>query len=184
MINRPLLTMLIISPIVAAQSMPTLALEAPKTQPANIESHAQTSIYSNAEVRSILNGLGFTEAPEVGADYPLTSYNGTLKDQVTIDAVKAFQKRNRLKVTGRIDAQTRRTLERVMKTLHQQLNEFMGANLQRERPIYGRRTIEVVRIFQHQIGAAIQDGIARQSDRQQLQKLTDSHSHSSNNMGN
>jgi hypothetical protein len=71
-----------------------------------------------------------------------------------------------------------------MKTLHQQLNDFMGANLQLERPTYDRRTIEVVRIFQHQIGAATQDGIARLSDRQQLQQLTDSHSHSSNNMGN
>ncbi|MBW4422496.1 MAG: peptidoglycan-binding protein [Myxacorys californica WJT36-NPBG1] len=163
---------------------PVLALEAPKSHSSNTQSQVQTSMYSNAEVRSILNGLGFTEAPEVGAEYPFTSYNGALNDRVTIDAIKAFQKRYRLKVTGRIDAQTRRTLQRVMKTLHQQLNEFMGADLELAHPTYDRRTIGVVQIFQHQIGAAIQDGIARTSDRQQLQKLIDSHSRSSNNMGN
>jgi hypothetical protein len=160
-----------------------LALEAPKSQPSNAQ-HVQTSMYSNAEIRSILNGLGFTDAPEVGADYPFTSYNGALNDRVTIDAIKAFQKRYRLKVTGRVDAQTRRTLERVMKTLHQQLNDFMGSDLQLSHPTYDRRTIGVVQIFQHQIGSDIQDGIARSSDRQQLQKLSDAHAHSSNNMGN
>lgn len=161
-----------------------LALESLTSQSSNTQSHVQTSMYSNAEVRSILNGLGFTDAPEVGAEYPFTSYNGALNDRVTIDAIKAFQKRYRLKVTGRVDAQTRRTLERVMKTLHQQLNDFMGASLELAHPTYDRRTIGVVQIFQHQIGSDIQDGIARISDRQQLQKLSDAHAHSSNNMGN
>lgn len=165
-------------------SVPALAFEAPKSHSSNTQSRIQTSIYSNAEVRSILNGLGFTEAPEVGSEYPFTSYNGALNDRVTIDAIKAFQKRYRLKISGRIDAQTQRTLQRVMKTLHQQLNEFMGADLRLAHPTYDRRTIGVVQIFQHQIGAAIQDGIARTSDRQQLQKLSDSNSRSSNNMGN
>jgi hypothetical protein len=66
---------------------PTQAIEAAKAQPLTSSVHNQASVYSNAEVRSILNGLGFTEAPEVGADYPFTSYNGALSDRVTIEAI-------------------------------------------------------------------------------------------------
>lgn len=155
-----------------------------KAQPLTPPVHNQASIYSNAEVRSILNGLGFTEAPEVGADYPFTSYNGALSDRVTIAAIKAFQKRYHLKVTARADARTQRTLEQTMKTLHQQLNDFMGSSLSIEHPTYDQRTISVVRIFQHGLGSAIQDGVIRLSDRQQLQKLSDAHARVSNNMGN
>ncbi len=75
-------------------------------------------------------------------------------------------------------------LERTMKTLHQQLNDFMGSNLPIEQPTYNQSTISVVQIFQHGLGSAIQDGVIRLSDRQQLQKLSDAHAHVSNNMGN
>jgi peptidoglycan hydrolase-like protein with peptidoglycan-binding domain len=167
-------------PLLAA---PMEALEA-VGQPSTSQVQVQVSTYNNAEVRSILNGLGFTEAPEIGADYPFTSYNGALNDRVTIEVIKAFQKQYRLKVTGRIDASTQRTLARTMKALHQQLNDFMGLDLLIVRPTYDRRTIGVVQIFQHQIGSATQDGIARKSAWQQLQKLSDSHSRSSDNMGN
>ncbi len=131
-------------------------------------------IYSNSQLRSILNGLGYREKVPVDSFYfPLTSDNSALIDHRTVQAIKKFQQeyQEQLKIDGIAGAQTMAMAEKAINTLQDELNAVVNANLSAHRPFYEPLTVAAVKKLQALISVE-QDGIASYSVRDRLYDLT------------
>ncbi len=114
--------------------------------------------YTNAQFRSILNGLGHREKTSSDpSSFPISNDNSPLTDEPTVQAIKNFQQEYQLKVDGTAGAQTLAKAEQVIKGLHNELNVTVNAGLPDNQPFYGPQTVEAVKKFQQRF---IQDGIA------------------------
>ncbi|MBW4418746.1 MAG: peptidoglycan-binding protein [Myxacorys californica WJT36-NPBG1] len=123
--------------------------------------------YTNAQFRSILNGLGFGYVPEGELTDPISTDNNPLIDRVTRDAIEDFQKYFNLQVDGIAGAKTMAMAERQMRVLQAELNQVVGANLPKNQPFYGPRTISAIKEFQRRYGF-VPDGFAVLPVRQKL----------------
>lgn len=123
--------------------------------------------YTNAQFRSILNGLGFGYVPEGELTDPISTNNNPLIDRVTRDAIEDFQKYFNLQVDGIAGSKTMAMAEREMRVIQFELNQVIGANLPKDQPFYGPRTTAAVKEFQRRYGFVV-DGFARLPVRQKL----------------
>lgn len=131
-------------------------------------------IYSNSQLRSILNGLGYCERVPVDSFYfPLTSDNSALIDCRTVQAIKKFQQeyQEQLKVDGIAGQQTMMMAQKVIRNLQDELNIVIDACLSSYRPFYEPVTVTAVKKFQILTNIK-QDGIASYSVRAKLYDLT------------
>lgn len=126
--------------------------------------------YTNAQLRSILNGYGFGSAPEPDPIFPISSYEGPLTDKVTVDAIKAFQAYFKLKVDGIAGPITMAKAEQAMRILQDNLNRVIRANIPPNQPFYGPRTVAAVKEFERRYGYNV-DGVANLVVRQRLNDL-------------
>lgn len=114
--------------------------------------------YTNAQFRSILNGLGHRQKTSSDtADFPISNDNSPLTDEATVKAIKSFQGEYKLTVDGVAGATTIAKAEQVMKILHNELNTTVNAGLPDNQPFYGPQTVAGVKKFQAKY---LQDGIA------------------------
>jgi peptidoglycan hydrolase-like protein with peptidoglycan-binding domain len=126
--------------------------------------------YTNAQLRSILNGHGFGYAPEPDPSFPISSFNGPLTDKVTVDAIKAFQTYFQLQVDGIAGPITRGKAAQVMRVLQANLNLVVKANIPANQPFYGPKTVAAVKEFQRRYGYPA-NGVATLPVRQHLNTL-------------
>lgn len=127
--------------------------------------------YTNAQFRSILNGFGYGYAPEPDPSFPLSSFDGPMIDQVTVEAIEAFQAYFNLTVDGIVGPQTMAKAEQAMRVLQAELNQVVGAGLPQDQPFYGPRTVAAVKEFQRRYGFFI-DGVANLTVRRKLLELS------------
>jgi murein L,D-transpeptidase YcbB/YkuD len=124
--------------------------------------------YTNAQFRNILNGLGHRR--HLSTDdfrFPVTNDNSPLTDTVTIEGIKRFQSEYQLVIDGIVGSITMAKAEQVMKIIQDELNQFVGAGIPKNKPFYGPQTCAAVKIFQGQIGWW-QDGVATYQVRKKL----------------
>ncbi len=126
--------------------------------------------YTNAQLRSILNGHGFGYTPEPDQNFPISSYEGPLTDKVTVDAIKAFQTYFQLEVDGIAGPITMAKAEQAMRILQYNLNLVIKAGLPTNQPFYGPKTVAAVKEFERRYGYQV-DGVANLSVRQRLNDL-------------
>lgn len=126
--------------------------------------------YTNAQLRSILNGHGFGYCPEPDPYFPISSFDGPLTDQVTVEAIKAFQTYFQLKVDGIAGPITMAKAEQAMRILQSNLNLVIKANLPANQPFYGPKTVAAVKEFERRYGYPV-DGVANLSVRKRLNDL-------------
>ncbi len=127
--------------------------------------------YSNAQVRSILQGFGFLYPPEGELSSPISQDNSPLVDSVTIDAIKDFQAYYELKVDGIVGPITMAKAEQAMRILQDHLNRIINANLPLDQPFYGPKTTAAVVTFQQRYGFFPTNGFATLPLRQRLYDL-------------
>lgn len=122
--------------------------------------------YTNAQFRSILNGLGHREKTTSDSiNFPVTSDNSPLTDDRTVQAIKNFQAEYGLAVDGIAGSKTMAKAEQVMKILHNELNATVNAGLPQDQPFYGSLTVASVKKFQAKF---LQDGVASNPVRLEL----------------
>lgn len=130
----------------------------------------ESMFYTNAQFRSILNGLGFKEQGNNEPDFPLSNNNASLTDDATVQAIEQFQTYFHLVSDGIAGSQTMATAERKMSMIHTQLNQVFGTHIPDNYLFYNTLTIEAIQRFQTEYNFAI-DGIASLPIRQQLYLL-------------
>jgi peptidoglycan hydrolase-like protein with peptidoglycan-binding domain len=125
--------------------------------------------YTNAEIRSILNGLGIRSrvfsGDRTNPTFPYTEDNSALTDTVTQNAIRKFQTEHNLSVYGIVGPVTTAKLEQVMRILHRELNAVVDPSFPTDQPFYGLQTIATVRMYQRQLA---EDGIATLPVREKL----------------
>lgn len=125
--------------------------------------------YTNAQVRSILNGLGFRSrifsSDRANPSFPYTEDNSALTDPTTQHAIRKFQTEYKLGVDGIAGPETKAKLEQVMRILHDELKALIDPNFPTDEPFYGLQTIATVRTYQRQLA---EDGIATLPVREKL----------------
>ncbi|MBD2435439.1 peptidoglycan-binding protein [Nostoc sp. FACHB-110] len=105
--------------------------------------------YTNAQFRSILFGLGYL-SPELAVfdqDFPLTSDNSPLTGNKTIQAIKNFQADYGLTADGIVGAKTMAQAEKVISILQYELNVVVQADIPKDHPFYGPKTVAAVKKF-------------------------------------
>lgn len=127
--------------------------------------------YTNAQFRSILNGFGYGYAPEPDPYFPLSSFAGPMVDQVTVEAIGAFQRYFNLTVDGIVGPRTMAKAEQAMRVLQTELNQVINAGLPQNQPFYGPRTVAAVKEFQRRYGFSV-DGVASLNVRHKLLELS------------
>jgi peptidoglycan hydrolase-like protein with peptidoglycan-binding domain len=75
-------------------------------------------IYTNAQFRSILNGLGYREELPSDRYYPLSYDESPMTDEITVEAIMAFQAYFNLEVDGIVGPETMHMASVEMETLH------------------------------------------------------------------
>lgn len=126
--------------------------------------------YTNAQFRSILNGLGFKGQGNNESRFPLSDNHTSLTDDATVQAIEQFQTYFHPVSDGIAGSQTMATAERKMNMIHAELNQVLGTNLSVNQPFYSTFTIEAIQQFQAKYNFAI-DGVASLPIRQQLYLL-------------
>jgi peptidoglycan hydrolase-like protein with peptidoglycan-binding domain len=125
--------------------------------------------YTNAQIRSILNGLGFRSrvfsSDRANPTFPYTEDNSALTDAVTQHAIRKFQTEYKLTIDGIAGPATKAKLEQVMSILHRELKALVDPNFPTNEPFYGLQTIAAMRTFQRQLA---EDGIATLPVREKL----------------
>lgn len=110
------------------------------------------TIYTNAQFRSILFGLGYLAEefanpafgfPYTTDDSPFTGYN-------TLQAIKTLQVDYGLEVDGIVGVKTMAKAEEVILTLQYQLNIVVNADIPKNQPFYGPKTVQAVKKFEAQ----------------------------------
>ncbi len=125
-------------------------------------------IYTNAQFRSILNGLGYREELPSDRYYPISYDESPITDEPTVEVVMAFQAYFNLAVDGIVGPETMYMASVEMETLHMELNQVMGSNIPVGEPFYGPLTIAVVQDFERVNGDFAIDGVASLPVRQLL----------------
>lgn len=110
--------------------------------------------FINAQIRSILNGLGFKSRDLNEPDFPLSSDNSPLEDQQTVRAIVAFQKYFNLTQDGIAGSQTKAVAERALDVIHYELDVVIQPEprLRPQAPLYGPQTAQAVSQFRRQYG--------------------------------
>jgi peptidoglycan hydrolase-like protein with peptidoglycan-binding domain len=125
--------------------------------------------YTNAQIRSILNGLGFRSRvfgnDRANPSFPYTEDNSPLTDPTTQHAIRKFQTEYKLAVDGIAGAATKAKLEEVMRILHDELRALVDPNFPTNQPFYGLQTIAAIRTYQRLLA---EDGIATLPVREKL----------------
>lgn len=127
-------------------------------------------LYTNAQFRSILNGLGFKGQGNNEPSFPLSDNDASLTDDATVQAIEQFQTYFHLVSDGVAGSQTMATAERKMNMIHTELNQVLGTDLPANQPFYGTFTIKAIQQFQTEYNFVI-DGVASLPIRQQLYLL-------------
>lgn len=108
--------------------------------------------YTNAQFRSILNGLGFSHEIEDSLRFPITDNNSPMNDWATLEGIRAFQSYFQLRVDGIVGPKTVAKAEQAMRILQADLNKVVQANLPSNQPFYGPKTTAAVKEFQRRYG--------------------------------
>jgi hypothetical protein len=87
-----------------------------------------TYAYTNAEIRSILNGLGFKQRGTNEFHFPISSNNSPLNDVMTVEAVRRFQTYFNLTVDGIVGPQTKAMAEKAMYVIQHELDLVVKPN--------------------------------------------------------
>jgi len=117
--------------------------------------------YTNAQLRSILNGLGYTRPDDVlDAAFPLSIEDSPLTNPSYVQAIQKFQLDHQLEVNGTLDSITLKTIQTVMQALISDLNQANYPGLPLDHPVYDATTIAAVKLVQQRLPA---DGIASHS---------------------
>ncbi len=125
-------------------------------------------IYTNAQFRSILNGLGYREELPSDRYYPISYDESPITDEPTVEAVMAFQTYFNLAADGIVGPETMYMASVEMETLHMELNQVMNSNIPVGEPFYGPLTVNAVQDFERVNGYFAIDGIASLPVRQAL----------------
>lgn len=113
-----------------------------------------TYAYTNAQFRSILNGLGFRK-PGIGEPkFPVSSDNTPMSDNATVQAIITFQQYFGLNPDGIVGPLTMGKAEKQMHVIHYELDLIMQPNppLRPQPPLYGPQTSAAVRDFRRRYG--------------------------------
>jgi peptidoglycan hydrolase-like protein with peptidoglycan-binding domain len=136
--------------------------------------------YTNAQIRSILNGLGYRNPDLNEFDFPLSSDNSPLKEAKTVQAIKDFQSYFGLVPDGVVGSNTKAKVERQMYIIHYELDLVMKPNpplRPQNIPLYGPQTAQAVNDFRRRYGFEPDrninnDRVADLPVRRQLDELT------------
>lgn len=128
-----------------------------------------TMIYTNAQLRSILNGLGYANPNETD-QFPLSTDDSPLTDMICVQAIQKFQIEHQLEASGVIDAPTLSAIVQVMQNLISELNRVNPTAISLDRPVYDAAMIAAVKLIQQRIPA---NGIASHSLQVALAKQQD-----------
>jgi peptidoglycan hydrolase-like protein with peptidoglycan-binding domain len=138
-----------------------------------------TYAYTNAQFRSILNGLGFRKPGKSEPKFPVSSDNSPMSDNATVQAIIAFQRYFGLSPDGIVGPQTRDKAEKQMHVVHYELDLVMQPNppLRPQPPLYGPQTSAAVRDFRRRYGFepdgnSNNDSVADLAVRRKLDELT------------
>ena len=118
----------------------------------------KTIVYTNAQLRSILNGLGYTTQDDTNdSTFPLSMDSHPLTDTHLVQAIQKFQIDHQIKVTGAVDSSTLAVIQTVMKDLIRDLNRANNTGTFLNHPLYNAAMIAAVKLVQQRLPA---DGIA------------------------
>lgn len=135
--------------------------------------------FINAQIRSILNGLGFKSRDLNESKFALSSDNSPLEDQQTVRAIVAFQKYFNLAQDGIVGSKTKAVAERTLDVIHHELDVAIKPDprLRPQAPLYGSQTAQAVSKFRRQHGFESDgnpnsDQVASRPVRRKLNDLT------------
>ena len=113
-----------------------------------------TYAYTNAQFRSILNGLGFRNRGPSEREFPVSSDNSPMGDKSTVQAIIGFQRYFNLDPDGIVGPLTMAKAEKQMHVIHYELDLIMQPNppLRPQPPLYGPQTCAAVRDFRRRYG--------------------------------
>ncbi len=121
--------------------------------------------YTNSQIRSILNGLGYrSRLNSNDPNFPISQDESSLTDEATQKAIKKFQIDYDLVVDGVLGQETSEKMQDEMNALHTELNQVIGTNISLDQPFYEAITLNAVQQFQQQNS----DGIASFPLREEL----------------
>jgi murein L,D-transpeptidase YcbB/YkuD len=125
-------------------------------------------VYTNAQLRSILNGLGYT-TQDVTDDstFPLSIDNDSLTDARFVQAIQKFQREHQLDVNGIVDSDTSLAIQIEMEKLNKDLNRSVNIGFSLDRPVYDAETSFAVKLVQRQL---LVNGVASHALREALSK--------------
>ncbi|WP_062295136.1 peptidoglycan-binding domain-containing protein [Nostoc piscinale] len=111
--------------------------------------------YNNAQFRSVLFGLGYLaqDFAALGQGFPVSKDNSPLTTIKTVQAIKNFQADYGLQVDGVVGPKTMAKAEEVIRILQYELNVVVKADLPKDYPFYGPRTVAAVKKFAAQYSA-------------------------------
>ena len=110
--------------------------------------------FTNAQIRSILNGMGFKKRGTNEPNFPISEDNSSLGDALSVQAIKSFQTYFNLTPDGIVGDKTKMAAEKAMNVLHYELDLVMQPNppLRPQAPLYGPQTAQVVANFRNRYG--------------------------------
>ncbi|MBU7587183.1 MAG: peptidoglycan-binding protein [Nostoc sp. TH1S01] len=111
--------------------------------------------YTNAQFRSVLFGLGYLaqDFAALGQGFPVSKDNSPLTTIKIIQAIKNFQADYGLQVDGVVGPKTMAKAEEVIRILQYELNVVVKADLPKDHPFYGPKTVAAVKKFAAQYSA-------------------------------
>jgi murein L,D-transpeptidase YcbB/YkuD len=116
-----------------------------------------TMTYTNAQLRSILNGLGYTTVDEtVDTIFPRSMDDRPLTNPSFVRAIEKFQIEHQLEVSGIIDPATLCAIQTMMHTFISNLNRA-NPYARLDNPVYDAATIAAVKLVQQRLP---NDGVA------------------------
>ena len=130
----------------------------------------ETMTYTPAQLRSILNGLGYatlTQTETPAATFPVSLDDRPLTDTGTVRAIQKFQIAHQLEVSGLVDAGTMTAIQTAMDNLNRDLNRRVNLGFLLNRPVYNAETIAAVKLVQQRL---LVDGIASNALREAMAK--------------
>lgn len=135
--------------------------------------------FTNTQIRSILNGMGFKQRGVNESNFPISIDNSSLNDLLTVEAIRRFQTYFKLTVDGIVGPQTEAMAEKAMNVLHYELDLVIKPNplLRPQAPVYSPQTAQAVAKFRLRYGFEPDgnpnsDRVADLSVRRKLDELT------------
>lgn len=128
----------------------------------------QTIVYTNAQLRSILNGLGYTTQDDTDdSTFPLSMDNSPLTDSRFVQAIQKFQSDHQLDVNGIVDLDTLSAIQMVMEKLNKELNRSVNIGFSLDSPVYDAETSFAVKLVQQRL---LVNGVASHALREALSR--------------